>query len=60
MIATKFITQTEIDVTCRDFKGRPVFTAKMKGTVPSGFGPRTTLGNTLYNMAYQMKLTEGK
>ena len=51
--------QTDLDVTHKDSFQRIQFTARIQGTVPSGFGPRTTLGNTLFNMAYQQQLTRG-
>jgi len=57
-VTKKFITQTVLDVTYKDSKGRPTFSCRLHGTVPSGFGPRTTLGNTLYNIGYQLLLTE--
>ena len=52
--------QTDLDVTHKDSFKRVQFTARIQGTVPSGFGPRTTLGNTLFNMAYQQQLTRGQ
>lgn len=51
--------QTELDLTYKDSRQRILFSCTLVGTVPSGLGPRTTLGNTLYNMAFQNELSQG-
>lgn len=56
----KLICQLDIQLVCREAKTRKVaFSTVLRGTVPSGFSARTTLGNTLYNMAYQLYITRG-
>jgi hypothetical protein len=58
-IAKKLICQLDMQLVCREANRRVAFSTILRGTVPSGFSARTTLGNTLYNMAYQLAVTDG-